>query len=83
MVEGVIDSFPGRIDRDEWVKQAKGLAKSNASKPKASKSKAASGGRKKPGPKKGTKRGSLTAAGKPRQKPGTESRFKAQVCKDE
>ncbi len=26
MVEGVIDSFPGRIDRDEWVPQAKGLA---------------------------------------------------------
>ena len=27
MVEGVIDSFPGRIQRDEWVKQAKKLAK--------------------------------------------------------
>ena len=27
MVEGVIDSFPGRIKRDEWVKQAKTLAK--------------------------------------------------------
>ena len=27
MVEGVIDSIPGRIDRDEWVRQAKGLAK--------------------------------------------------------
>jgi len=26
MVEGVIDSIPGRIQRDEWVKQAKGLA---------------------------------------------------------
>ena len=26
MVEGVIDSFPGRIGRDEWIKQAKGLA---------------------------------------------------------
>jgi len=65
MVEGVIDSFPGRIDRDEWIKQAKGLSKSNTS--SAVK---ASTGRKKPGPKPGTKRGSLTAAGKPRQKPG-------------
>ena len=27
MVEDVIDSFPGRIKRDEWVKQAKTLAK--------------------------------------------------------
>ena len=27
MVEGVIDSIPGRIQRDEWVKQAKGFAK--------------------------------------------------------
>ena len=27
MVEGVIDSFPGRIKRDEWIKQAKSLAK--------------------------------------------------------
>ena len=27
MVEGVIDSFPGRIQRDEWVKQAKKLSK--------------------------------------------------------
>jgi len=30
MVEGVIDSFPGRIKRDEWVKQAKALAKAAA-----------------------------------------------------
>ena len=30
MVEGVIDSFPGRIKRDEWVKQGKALAKSSA-----------------------------------------------------
>ena len=30
MVEGVIDSFPGRIKRDEWVKQAKVLAKGGA-----------------------------------------------------
>jgi predicted flap endonuclease-1-like 5' DNA nuclease len=65
MVEGVIDSFPGRIDRDEWIKQAKGLAKSNTA--TATK---ASAGRKKPGPKPGTKRGALTASGKPRQKPG-------------
>jgi len=27
MVDGIIDSFPGRIERDEWVKQAKKLAK--------------------------------------------------------
>jgi len=27
MVEGIIDSFPGRIERDEWVKQAAELAK--------------------------------------------------------
>jgi len=27
MVDGIIDSFPGRIERDEWVKQAKQLAK--------------------------------------------------------
>ena len=26
MVEGVIDSIPGRIARDEWVKQAKKLS---------------------------------------------------------
>lgn len=30
MVEGVIDSFPGRIKRDEWIKQAKALAKQAA-----------------------------------------------------
>lgn len=65
MVDGVIDSFPGRIERDEWVNQAKGLAKSTAG--SATK---ASTGRKKPGPKPGTKRGALTASGKPRQKPG-------------
>ena len=27
MVDEIIDSFPGRIERDEWVKQAKKLAK--------------------------------------------------------
>ena len=27
MVEGIIDSIPGRIQRDEWVKQGKALAK--------------------------------------------------------
>ena len=32
MVEGVIDSFPGRIKRDEWVKQGKALAKKEAGK---------------------------------------------------
>lgn len=62
MVEGVIDSIPGRIERDDWVKQAKGFAKATPSK-----------GRKKPGPKPGTKRGALTAAGKPRQKPGPKA----------
>jgi len=30
MVEDVIDSFPGRIKRDEWIKQAKTLAKGSA-----------------------------------------------------
>lgn len=66
MVEGVIDSFPGRIGRDEWIKQAKGLSKGAAKKPAAKKATA----KKKPGPKPGTKRGKLTAAGKPRKKPG-------------
>jgi len=66
MVEGVIDSIPGRIKRDEWVKQAKGFAKSGTAT-------AAAGSRKKPGPKPGTKRGALTAAGKPRQKPGPKA----------
>ena len=32
MVEGIIDSFPGRIKRDDWVKQGKALAKSAAKK---------------------------------------------------
>ena len=43
MVEGVIDSIPGRIKRDEWVKQAKGLStkSGSASKAKATKTKAA------------------------------------------
>ena len=66
MVEGVIDSFPGRIGRDEWVPQAKGLAKA---KPKS----AASTTKKKPGPKPGVKRSALTADGKPRKKPGPKS----------
>ena len=30
MVEEIIDSFPGRIKRDEWVKQGKALAKAAA-----------------------------------------------------
>ena len=67
MVEGVIDSIPGRIKRDEWVKQAKGLAKGG--KPRAMKA-APNTGKKKPGPKPGTKRGKLTAAGTVRKKPG-------------
>jgi len=77
MVEGVIDSFPGRIGRDEWVKQAGGLAKGSA--PRAMKS--ASKSRKKPGPKPGTKRGALTAAGKPRQKPGPKAGSKQSKTK--
>lgn len=32
MVDALIDSFPGRIERDEWVKQAKFLAKNPAAK---------------------------------------------------
>jgi len=67
MVEGVIDSFPGRIGRDEWIKQAKGLAKGAGAKKPAAKRATA---KKKPGPKPGTKRGKLTASGKKRQKPG-------------
>lgn len=63
MVEGVIDSIPGRIKRDEWVKQAKGLSKGAA--PRAMKGK--------PGPKPGTKRGKLTAAGTVRKKPGPKA----------
>jgi predicted flap endonuclease-1-like 5' DNA nuclease len=63
MVEGVIDSIPGRIKRDEWVKQAKGLAKGAA--PRAMKGK--------PGPKTGSKRGNLTAAGTVRKKPGPKA----------
>lgn len=35
MVEGIIDSIPGRIERDDWVPQAKGLAKGG--KPRAMK----------------------------------------------
>lgn len=63
MVEGVIDSIPGRIKRDEWVKQAKGLSK--GAKPRAMKGK--------PGPKPGSKRGKLTAAGTVRKKPGPKA----------
>lgn len=68
MVEGVIDSIPGRIERDEWVKQAKGLAKSGGK--AAAKS---TSSRKKPGPKAGTKRGATNLDGTPRKKPGPKS----------
>jgi len=68
MVEGVIDSIPGRIKRDEWVKQAKGLAKSAGTKTTT--------GKKKPGPKPGTKRSALTASGKARSKPGPKPKAK-------
>lgn len=60
VVEKVIDSIPGRIGRDEWVPQAKGLAKGGNTK-KA---------KKKPGPKPGTKRGATNLDGTPRKKPG-------------
>jgi len=69
MVEGVIDSFPGRIQRDEWIKQAKGLSKGG--KPRAMKS--APKAKKKPGPKPGSKRGKLTATGTVRKKPGPKA----------
>ncbi len=51
MVEGVIDSIPGRIDRDEWVKQAKGLAKGAAARPMKAKPASAKTSGKKPGKK--------------------------------
>jgi len=73
MVEGVIDSFPGRIGRDEWVRQAKGLAKTAAKPAAKAKSASAATGKKKPGPKAGVKRSNLTAAGKPRKKPGPKA----------
>ncbi|MBL4871594.1 MAG: DUF2853 family protein [Robiginitomaculum sp.] len=37
MVNDKMDAFPGRIERDEWVRQAKGLAKGTATKPVAKK----------------------------------------------
>ena len=49
MVEGVIDSIPGRIKRDEWVPQARGFAKSGGAKAAPKKKPAA---KKKPAPKK-------------------------------
>lgn len=65
VVEKVIDSIPGRIDRDEWVSQAKGLAKGGKAK--------ASTTKKKPGPKPGTKRGATNLDGTPRKKPGPKA----------
>ncbi len=62
LVENIIDSIPGRIERDEWVPQAKGLAAGGA--PAGAKT------RKKPGPKPGTKRGTTNKDGSTRQKPG-------------
>ncbi len=66
VVEQVIDSIPGRIQRDEWIPQAKGLVKgaSATAAPKA---------RKKPGPKPGTKRGATNLDGTPRKKPGPKA----------
>lgn len=74
MVEGVIDSIPGRIKRDEWVKQAKVLAKTGGA--KASKDK------KKPGPKPGTKASALTADGRKRAKPGPKAKAPKAVLSD-
>lgn len=60
MVEGVIDSIPGRIKRDEWVQQARGFAKGagkTAAKKKAApkaKASAAKKSAKATGPEKGT-----------------------------
>ena len=61
MVEGVIDSIPGRIKRDEWVKQAKGFAKSAPTAKAASSTKKAKSA-KKPAAKAKTKAKSKTAA---------------------
>ena len=66
LVENIIDSIPGRIERDEWVPQAKGLS-GGAAPAKA---------RKKPGPKPGTKRGSTNKDGTPRKKPGPKATAK-------
>ncbi|WP_371395392.1 DUF2853 family protein [Fretibacter rubidus] len=83
MVEGVIDSIPGRIKRDEWVKQAKGLAKGAA--PKAMKAKPATAkkAKGKPGPKPGTKLGAKTKDGRVRQKPGPKGGAKKPVMSAE
>ena len=62
LVENVIDSIPGRIQRDEWIPQAKKLSSGGSAKPAKA--------RKKPGPKPGTKRGATNKDGTPRKKPG-------------
>ena len=80
MVEGVIDSIPGRIQRDEWVKQAKGLA--NGAAPRPMKGKPATKGKGKPGPKTGTKRSALTKDGRTRQKPGPKASAKKAAMSD-
>ncbi len=56
MVEGIIDSIPGRIQRDEWVKQAGGFAKSAG--------KASAAAPKKRGPKPGSKNKTKAASAK-------------------
>ena len=76
MVEGVIDSIPGRIKRDEWVKQAKGLAKGAAPRAMKAKPAAAKATKGKPGPKPGTKLGAKTKDGRVRQKPGPKASAK-------
>lgn len=73
LVENIIDSIPGRIERDEWVPQAKGLAKGGS--PRAMKSK------KKPGPKAGSKKGSTNKDGTPRKKPGPKATAAASKAK--
>ncbi len=70
VVEKVIDSIPGRIQRDEWIPQAKGLGKGLV---------AGSKTRKKPGPKPGTKRGATNLDGTPRKKPGPKSAAKKEA----
>ena len=71
--------FPGRIDRDDWIPQARMLAKSapaaKAGTTVATKA-ATAKTRKKPGPKPGTKRGATNKDGSARQKPGPKAKPK-------
>jgi len=62
MVEGVIDSIPGRIQRDEWVKQGKVLA--GGGKPRAMKAAPKIAGKKSSAKKTSTKSKSTSGAKK-------------------